>query len=360
MIQVKLRYVYEDTDRHGNLRTYFWRAGHAKVRMRETPGSPAFLDHYNRLMAAAKHRSDTGAKLTDAKSVGTMRWLLTRYLGSSHFAALAPTTQRARRANLESCLLEPVHPGALETFAQFPVDRLTAKAIRVLRDRKSATPVGAQNRIKAIRVMFVWAVENDLMHSNPARDVRRPTHRSDGHHTWTQSEAEQFQARHPRGTTARLAYAIFACTGVRKSDAIELGHQHLTGGWLTFRPRKGNDRWPVTVEIPVMQELADELAAGAAGPMTFLLTSRGRPFTVAGFGNWFRDRCNEAGLPHCSAHGLRKAAATLAAESGATPHMLMAIFGWSNPRQADSYTRAASRRQMAGDGMALMAKKFKP
>ena len=33
--------------------------------------------------------------------------------------------------------------------------------------------------------------------------------------------------------------------------------------------------------------------------MTFLLTGQGRPFTVAGFGNWFRDRCNEAGLSQC-------------------------------------------------------------
>ena len=30
---------------------------------------------------------------------------------------------------------------------------------------------------------------------------------------------------------------------------------------------------------------------------TFLMTAFGRPFTVAGFGNWFRKCCNEAGLP---------------------------------------------------------------
>lgn len=34
--------------------------------------------------------------------------------------------------------------------------------------------------------------------------------------------------------------------------------------------------------------------------MTFLLTQYGKPFTANGFGNWMRDRCDEAELPVCS------------------------------------------------------------
>jgi hypothetical protein len=37
--------------------------------------------------------------------------------------------------------------------------------------------------------------------------------------------------------------------------------------------------------------------------MTFLLTERGVPFSSNGFGGWSRDRCDEAGLPQCSAQG---------------------------------------------------------
>ncbi len=36
------------------------------------------------------------------------------------------------------------------------------------------------------------------------------------------------------------------------------------------------------------------------------MTEQRRPFTANGFGNWMRDRCDEAGLPDCSSHGLRK------------------------------------------------------
>jgi hypothetical protein len=57
------------------------------------------------------------------------------------------------------------------------------------------------------------------------------------------------------------------------------------------------------------------------------------PFTSNGFGNWFRDQCNDAGLSQCSAHGLRKARASILAERGATDRQLMAVFGWESERR---------------------------
>ncbi|HWX58954.1 tyrosine-type recombinase/integrase [Bradyrhizobium sp.] len=77
--------------------------------------------------------------------------------------------------------------------------------------------------------------------------------------------------------------------------------------------------------------------------MTFLQTEYGKAFTAAGFGNWFRDRCDEAGLPQCTAHGLKKAAATIAAENGATTRQLMAMFDWTTESMAEVYTRAAEK-----------------
>jgi|SRR5262245_46824823 len=69
---------------------------------------------------------------------------------------------------------------------------------------------------------------------------------------------------------------------------------------------------------------------------------------AAGFGNLFRDLCNEAGLPKgYAAHGLRKAAATRHANAGATAHELMAWFGWTSIREAERYTKAADRKRLA-------------
>jgi hypothetical protein len=55
-----------------------------------------------------------------------------------------------------------------------------------------------------------------------------------------------------------------------------------------------------------------------------------------------------------SAHGVRKIAATIAAESGATAHQLMAIFGWLNIKQAERYTREAERAKLAAQAMSTL------
>ena len=106
--------------------------------------------------------------------------------------------------------------------------------------------------------------------------------------------------------------------------------------------------------LPVLQSIID---ASPTGDLTYLVTDHGQSFTPAGFGGWFREHCDKAGLKHCSAHGLRKAGASIAAENGASPHQLMAIFGWLTLKEAERYTQAARRRRMAGAGMGFLVRK---
>ena len=164
-------------------------------------------------------------------------------------------------------------------------------------------------------------------------------------------EIEQYERRHPPGTRAHMAMTIALYTGARRSDIIRLGRPHVRGQVLRWTAYKGRRKDPMPIEIDILPPLAEALARGPLGEVTWLQNELGRPFTHAGFGNWFADRCAEAGLPHCSAHGLRKAGATRAAENGATAHMLMAMFGWKTLAQAERYTRAAERRKMAKAGM---------
>jgi integrase/recombinase XerD len=88
--------------------------------------------------------------------------------------------------------------------------------------------------------------------------------------------------------------------------------------------------------------------------MTFLVTEFGRPFTPAGFGNWFRDQCDRANLRHCSAHGLRKATAAALAEAGATAHEIAAVTGHMSLEEIERYTRAARRRKLADAAIAKL------
>lgn len=228
------------------------------------------------------------------------------------------------------------------------------KVIRVLLSRKASRPEAANGRLKAIRAVFGWAMEEGRINSNPARAVRRIKTHSSGYHSWTTGEAEKFEQHHAVGTKARLAYAILLYTGVRRSDLVRLGRQHVQDGWLQFQQHKNRNRHPVDMQIPILPELQRIIDESPTGDLTFLVTDYGQPFTPAGFSNRFRQWCNQAGLPHCTAHGLRKAAAAIAAENGATEHQLMSIFGWQSMKEAERYTKAARRKKLAGDAMPLL------
>jgi integrase len=352
---IKYPYVWKDIDRHGNVRVYFSRKGQPKVRIRAEPGTPEFEAAYHEILSGTHQRGAERLEIAARPLSGTWRWLCVQYFSSVDFRQLDASTQRVRKRILEATFDEPISPGANERFGNFPLARMTAKAVRVLRDRKAELPDAANNRLKTIRRAFAWGVENEHVANNPARDVSLLRYTSKGHHTWTTEEVSQYEQRHPIGSRARLALALLLYTGTRRSDVVQLGRQHVRNGWLKFTQHKNRNRHPVTTEIPILPPLQQVIDASPTGDLTFLVTGQAaRPFTVAGFGNWFRDRCNEAGLRHCSAHGLRKSGATIAAENGATVHELMSVFGWLTMKEAERYTRSVERRKLAAAATRLL------
>ncbi len=356
MVTVKLKHVVSDVDRHGNVRFYFRRKSRKKIRIHGTPGTPEFNAAYAEALAALESPLSE-PEVGGAPTPNTWRWLCLRYLKSAEFRQLDPiNTQRPRRRIIERTWFEPTAPGSTALIGDCPLDRMNSKIVRVLRDRKADFPDAANDRLKAIRSVFRWGIENELVTSNPARDVPRLRTRADGYHTWTSDEIAQYEERHPVGTPARLALALLCFTGQRRADIVHFGRQHLRGGSLKFTQNKNRNRNPVQLELPVLPELQHIIDASPTGDLTFLVTEYGRPFTAAGFGNKFRDWCNEAGLKHCSAHGLRKAAATALAEAGASAHQLMAWFGWKSLKEAERYTRAVDQKKLAASVVNLLGR----
>ena len=209
-----------------------------------------------------------------------------------------------------------------------------------------------------IRRLFNWAIEQKPPRAaaNPAAGVVLRGSTTGGWHTWTIGEVEQYRARWPLGTKARLALDILLFTGLRVSDARRFGRPHVRGDWAAIDHWKGRNRSRTMLEFPILPELRESLDAAAAKGLTFLVTDYGKPYaTPKSFGNAVRKWCDAAGLPHCSAHGLRKAGATFAAENGASAHALMAIYAWKKIEQAEDYTLAADRTRLARENMALIA-----
>lgn len=358
-MDMPVKYLWKDRDRHGNVRLYVAVPGRRKIRIREEPGTEAFWAAYTTALKgedpAGTDPAPKPARRQPAPP-GSLRQLCQQYMASPEFKALAGSTKSVRRNLLDAICRSTIGD---KTRGDLPHAPMEPRDVRRLRDEHADKPDGANGRVKALRQMFAWAVEAGAARHNPAIGVPYLKTSGDGFHTWTVAEVRQFQAAHPPGTKAHLALSLLLYTGVRRCDAVFLGRQMIrpdgsSQPWLHFTETKGRDQKRKDRAIPVLPQLQAAIDTGPAGHMTFLVTEFGKPFTAAGFGNRFRKWCDEAGLTHCSAHGLRKAGATIAAENGATEHQLMAIYGWDSPKQAALYTREANRRRLAGEAMHLV------
>jgi len=340
-MRLKLKYVSADIDRHGNVRYYVRRPGQPKSRLHGFPGGEQFMAEYQ---MALENKAD-GPRQARAARRGSFRHLCQLFYASADFLRLDDSTRSwERRALDEIC----------RTHGEKPTALMHSKHVRNLRDERKDTPAASKKRLKALRAMFRWAVEAEEAPHDPTIGVRAIKYVERGHHSWSLEEVAAFERRHPVGTNARLAMAILLYTAGRREDAVRLGPQHLRDGRLQYRQAKNEHRNPIDMDIPIHPDLEVIIAATPSGHLTFLVTKYDKPFTPNGFGNTFKDWCRQADLPHCSAHGLRKATAARLAERGASVHEIMAITGHRSLDEVERYTRAARRAGLADSAMAKL------
>ena len=344
-----LKYLVKDTDRHGNERIYVRRQGR-KVRIRELATVEEFMPAYRTALETPNRSVKSSPK---APAPGSLSWLVQSYYGCPEFLGLHQSTRTKRRAILDGICRD--HGGK-------PFARMETKHVRLqIRDPKRATPEAANGRVKALRQVFKWACEVGYATTNPARDVPMlPSNNPDGFHAWTREEVHQYMEQHPSGSKPRLALALFLFTGVRISDAVKLGPQMVRAGNLIFTEEKNRTKKPKHREVPILPVLRAELDASPSGHLAYLVTEWGRPYaSPKAFANRFKSWCVQAKLSHCTAHGLRKAGATFAAEHGATEHQLMAMYEWNSPKQAALYTKAVNRKRLIKDAMPMVDPDYK-
>jgi integrase/recombinase XerD len=217
---------------------------------------------------------------------------------------------------------------------------------------ETAPTMGAKRtRLLALKPFFEWAHKTvHLIETNPIEGIKVKVTETPGHATSTAEQVEQFRARHPRGTRARLALELLIYFAARRGDGISLGRQHVKGDWVTYTQEKNRRRKPVVVEMPMPEAVRAAIEACPSPPdsLTFLTNEWGRPFSKRAFNRQFRRWCNEAGLPQSfKPHGLRKGGSNLMADSGCTSHEIMAVTGHQTLKEVERYTKAYDRKQAA-------------
>jgi integrase len=229
---------------------------------------------------------------------------------------------------------------------------------RFVNKRTEGGVAAAKSLRKELVRLLAFKIKAGLVTVNPAEQSERvkvgPSEKSKGWHTWTEDEIDQYRAHQPLGSKARLGLEPLLWTGQRRGDAIRMGRQYIRAGFLDFGQRKTGKE----LVLPVAPQLLEAIVAlplSAKSHLCFLVNDYGKPFSDAGFGNRTRKWCDQANLPQCSAHGLRKAMQRRLAEIGMSNQPLKSVSGHSGDAEVALYTRAVDQKRMATDAIAILA-----
>jgi integrase len=327
-------YLYRDKDRQGAVRWLLRAPGRKAVTVKGVYGSPEFAANYR----AAIEGAPIEQRGIPAKH-GTMAALARRYLNSAAFAQLAAGTKRGRRHLVEQFA---------DQYGKLPVAGLERRHVKQIIDNCAGTPGKARNILSMLRLLVAIAMDDGTIATDPTVGIKRPKLSREGWHTWTEDEITTYEAKHPIGSQARLAFALALYTGQRSADLIRMGKQHVRDGKISVTQQKtGAALW-----IPMHADLKAIIEATPV-ELTFLISERAKPYANANtFSQRMKKWAREAGLHGTPLHGLRKACCRRLAEAGCTAHEIMAISGHRSLAEVERYTRAVEQERMAERAMA--------
>jgi integrase/recombinase XerD len=381
MAEIKLDYVNTFYDARGKLRHQFRRKGHKKETIKGRSGSQEFMNAYHALLnktGGAMPVADIGASRTKA---GTIDAVVVKYYKDDRFMKGLSKASRDMRRPIIDNFRNFLTPSG-RRYGENHFKTMGQKQIEDVLKVKSPNAQG--NWLKALRHLIKFAIKEGELSSDPTLGIKpSKAGKSKGHMTWKPPQVEQYRARHPVGTMARVALELMLNIAARRTDCYQIGRPHMAfnaeiqGNMLTWRPQKTANSTGKVLSIPVLPFLQEALDAmpkpkgtldvmPRATALTFLTNDYGKPFaSAAAFGNKFADWCDAAELPtvmcpdgrerNYRAHGLRKAALYTLYKLGAKPAQLQAIGGHSTLAELDTYIQEVEQDEQAIGAMALVA-----
>jgi integrase len=307
----RLPYVTSYKSRHGKRYYRFRRKGYEPHTFKEPYGTKAFEREYAACLERDPRPAGEGRTIP-----GSVSDAIIKYYQDNAFRDLRESTQKVYRGVLENFR---------GNFGSDPIRAFDAQRVAKLMNAMRQKPHAAARLRKLLRSLFIIARREKLVpyDFDPIKDTVPPKAPTGGYHRWTEGEMETFEGHHKLGTKPRLAFALLLWAAQRSGDVRCMPRRFANRQRIDMDQSKtSND-----VDLPIMPELREALDAGPLGKELLLETKDGDPFTAKGFYNMFKKACVKAGLPHCSAHGLRKSAARRCFLSGCSDEEGMQITG---------------------------------
>ena len=134
-----------------------------------------------------------------------MTQIVSQYYASADYKNNLGEVTRKRRKTILT--------GSLNKYGDTKITDWEVRHIRKLRDENASTPGSANDVMKALRGVFRFALDSDIISYNPMRNVPLLKGSSKGFREWTIFDIEKYEERWPIGTKERLALALLVYTG---------------------------------------------------------------------------------------------------------------------------------------------------
>jgi integrase len=258
-------------------------------------------------------------------------------------AGLKPATEESYRHNLKAHVLPVIGHMALEEVTASDVARVVAECRAKGRSSRTAQYAYTLTR-RLLQVAFDW----ELIPTNPALKVKRPTAHPKERDMWTIEDTNVFisYCRSSDGMWADL-FLFAVLSGLRlseilglewgdvdwKKNAIKVNRSLVELKGSVFIEQSPKSRSSVrTVALP--PEAMDTLKSrysGAQHSGPVFRRDTGKPPRRHSLAEQLRRFCTKAGVPYISLHGLRHQHVSLLAHAGVPVKVAQQRVGHSNP-----------------------------
>lgn len=235
----------------------------------------------------------------------TFAWLVDEYFAAKRFTDLAAATQGSYR----QCSTQ-----VLPVFGHMAPGKITTAHIRQYMDRRGqASQYQANRELGFMHVVLQLGREKGLCAEIASKDVKKfKEHRRTNYVTDEEYAAVYAVAHEP----IRVAMEIAYCTGLRRTDVINLLWSDVTADGLIVRQQKTQQKMHQALEKHISDRLAAALTAAkllpkpeGITPIWIVHNNRGQQYTPGGFTSSWKTVIKKSSV-HFTFHDLRRKAIT--------------------------------------------------
>ena len=215
--------------------------------------------------------------------------------------------------------------------------------IELVEEKATTAPIAANRLLQAMRRLYNWAIEKDLLETNPCVMVKRPAPERSRDRVLSEAEVRIFWEKLPDTTriseAVRSALRLILITAQRPGEVIGMRWDELdlkAGWWEMPRERTKADR---AHRVPLTPLAIAELRTRLQGDEWVFPSVKGQPLQVLALSHAVRYNSEHFGIAKWTPHDLRRTAASHIARLGVDRFTLARVLNHSDSEVTGVYDR---------------------